>query len=67
MEEEKFTSKKDIRKKKVVQLNLLDGFFVNEFSSVAQAARETGISKSGIAKTCRGLNKTAGGYLWKYN
>ncbi|MGO3812665.1 NUMOD1 domain-containing DNA-binding protein [Mesonia sp.] len=50
----------------MVQLSLEDEV-INEFSSVAQAARDTGISKSGIAKTCRGLNKTAGGYIWKYD
>jgi DNA-binding phage protein len=50
----------------VAQLSL-EGEVINEFSSVAQAARDTGISKSGIAKTCRGLNKTAGGYTWKYD
>jgi len=66
LEEEKFTPKKDARKRKVVQLSL-EGEVINEFSSVVQAARDTGVSKSGIAKTCRGLNKIAGGYIWKYD
>lgn len=63
---EPFIPDKDARKKTVIQLTL-EGEKINKFSSVAQAAKRTGVSKSGIAKACRGLNKTAGDYCWKYN
>lgn len=36
------------------------------YSSTREAARQTGIDQSSISKACRGIQKTAGGYHWKY-
>lgn len=51
--------------KKVVQYNL-DGTFVNEYISGADAARKTGLCKTCIYDVCKGKLKQTGGYLFKY-
>ena len=63
---DEFTPKKDKRRKEVLQLDL-EGNIVAQFKSVAEASRQTGFSKSPIAKTCRGERKSAGGFLWRYD
>ena len=63
---DKFTTKKDKRRKEVIQLDV-DGNIVAEFKSVAVASRQTGIGKSPIAKTCRGEQEQTGGYFWEYS
>ncbi len=51
--------------KPVIQLTI-DGDFVAEFISQSEAARQTGIDNSYISGCCRGKNKSAKGYKWKY-
>lgn len=51
--------------KKIVQYSI-DGVLVNNYESMAQAERETGISNRCISMCCLGKHKTAGGYVWKY-
>jgi hypothetical protein len=36
------------------------------YDSIAEASTITGLDSSSISKTCRGVNNTCGGYLWKY-
>lgn len=60
-----FSPSGDKRRKKVRQLDS-DGNLLAEYNSVAEASRQTGISKSPIAKSCRGEQKTTGGYFWNY-
>ena len=55
----------DKRKKTVKQISL-DGSLINEFQSVAEASRMTGISKTCISRCCRGEREQTGGFLWKY-
>ena len=38
---------------------------VSTYSSLAEAAKATGVSHSGISKTCSGTYQSAGGYVWK--
>ncbi|WP_394345717.1 hypothetical protein [Gelidibacter gilvus] len=45
---------------------ILTLFPIAEYESVAEASRQTGISKSCISKVCRGERKQSGGYIWKY-
>lgn len=52
-----------IRKKQVAQIDL-DGNELAKFDSVAQAVEKTGINN--IDKAARGVIRTAGGYVWKY-
>lgn len=53
----------DKRFKSVIQKDL-NGEFVQEFKSIAEASRHTGVSKSSIAKNVRGEYNKAGGFLW---
>lgn len=51
---------------KPVQQFTPSGVAIKEYPSRKAAAKETGISKSGISACCRGQRKTAGGYCWRY-
>lgn len=51
--------------KQVIQLDKF-GKVVSQFSSMSEAARQTGIAWSGISQACNGWYKTAGGYFWKF-
>lgn len=46
----------------------LNGEFIKEYPSAAQAQRETGIWSTNILATCNGYpdHATAGGYVWKF-
>lgn len=48
----------------VQQFDLNDNLIAS-FSSIAEAACETGVSTKGISEVCRGRNKTAGNFKWK--
>lgn len=50
--------------KKVIQLDLNDNV-LNEFESMVQAERETGVSRSSISSCCNGERKSAGGFKWR--
>ena len=52
--------------KNVVQYDL-NGRFVNKFECIADAARAVNGDSSFISRTCKGLSKTAYGYVWKFN
>jgi hypothetical protein len=56
----------DKRRKEVLQIDI-EGNLVAQFKSVAEASRQTGISKSPITKTCREEQDQAGGYYWNYS
>ena len=43
-----------------------DGKFVNEYPSIKEAGRYTGINQGNICLCCKGRRFTAGGYIWKY-
>ena len=62
---EKFIPESDNRKKEVVQYNL-NGNLLAQYSSVAEASRKSGLSKTCIARCCRGERKQSGGFFWKY-
>lgn len=49
---------------KVIQLDLNDNV-LNEFESMHQAERETGINATSISACCNGKRKSAGGYKWR--
>lgn len=44
----------------------LEGEFVAEYTSIKEAASKNKINQSNISKACIGINKTAGGFIWKY-
>lgn len=62
---EQYTPIIDQRKKKVYQYTL-EGKWIAEFTSVSEASRITGISKTCISRCCRGEREQTGGFLWEY-
>ncbi|MDQ1146608.1 hypothetical protein QE429_003435 [Bacillus sp. SORGH_AS 510] len=52
-------------KKSIVQLDL-KGNFINEYSSMKEAANEIGKDYFNISACCRGITKTAYGFKWMY-
>lgn len=63
---EVFVPEHDNRKKGVIQ-SFLDGVLIAQFISVAEASRKSGLSKTCIARCCRGERENSGGFLWKYS
>lgn len=63
---ESFVPELDNRKKEVIQ-SFLDGGFITQYISVAEASRTTGVSKTCISRCCRGEREQSGGFLWKYS
>jgi hypothetical protein len=51
---------------KAVIQTTLSGDFVNEYPSLAEAARLTNNDKTGISDCCRGALKSSGGYVWRF-
>lgn len=51
---------------KPVEQYSLDGQLLGTFRSAAEAARQLGLDGSTISKVCRGVNKTHGGFIFKY-
>jgi hypothetical protein len=51
--------------KPVVQLDI-NQTIINTFISIAEASRNTGIRGDSISACCRGVQKSSGGYIWKY-
>jgi hypothetical protein len=54
-------------KKLKVSQYTLDSVFIKEYDSPADAENETHIYQTHISSVCRGVRKTAGGYIWKYS
>ncbi len=51
--------------KPIIQLSK-NNEIIHFYPSIAQAARETGIRQSDISMCCSGINKSSGGYIWRY-
>ena len=39
---------------------------IKKYESIAQAVRETGVNSKSIRDTAKGIQKHAGGFVWKY-
>ena len=55
----------DANSKKVLQLTKA-GEFICEWSSMNEASRQLKINCGHICSCCKGIRKSAGGYVWKY-
>lgn len=44
----------------------LDGAVIKRYGSAKEATKETGVNVTNISRVARGLAKTAGGFVWKY-
>lgn len=45
----------------------LGGELIKEFDSMTLASESTGISVQGISNCCNNINKTSGGFIWRYS
>ncbi len=54
-----------LRRKKVRQFTL-KGKYVRTFDSLTEAAAFMGLKPGGLSSTCKGTQKTCGGYKWAY-
>ena len=61
----KHKGKEHPRARKILQYDI-NGGFIKEYDSIVDAANTVNGSKSSICGCCRGKNKTASGYVWKY-
>lgn len=52
-------------KKKIVGQYALDGEFIMKYSSVSEASKITGCSRTHIGSVCSGNRKSCGGFFWK--
>ena len=55
---------------KTVKVDMIDrdtGKLLRSFNSIKEASRTTGTNYSTLINCCRGIYKTAGGYVWKYS
>ena len=60
-----FSGDKNPKAKKVVQLSL-DNHYINTFSTLVEAGKSIGQKSSNITVCCQNINRTAGGYKWRY-
>lgn len=60
-----FNAAYDSRKRTVIQSDL-HGNFVSRYISVSNASKCTGVSKTCIARCCRGERQNSEGYIWNY-
>lgn len=51
---------------RIVSQYSLDGNYIDTYDSAAQASEITDADSSGIIAACRGKQKSAGGYQWRY-
>jgi hypothetical protein len=49
----------------IVQIDK-NGIIIAEYPGISEAARLTGLNKSGICECCKGKRKTFGGFKWQY-
>ncbi len=57
---------KDSMRSKALSQYTKDGIYIRDFEGLRDASRITGVSSSGIGQTCRKIQNSAGGYIWKY-
>jgi len=58
---------RDARKdKKIVYQYSQSNELINVFESIREAERKTGIQHTHISRCCRGIERQAGGFIWKF-
>lgn len=62
------TNYKEISKKLMKSISQFDlqGNFIRDWDSAIQAEQELNLSNGGISAVCRGKQKTAYGFIWKF-
>lgn len=57
---------KDIKYRAVTKCDI-NGNSIQEYSTTHIAAKENNVSECSITNCCRGRQKSAAGFIWKYN
>ena len=57
--------KRKDNKKKIIQYSI-NGDLIADYDSTMEAERNTNVNHSSIIRCCKGKQKEAGGYIWKY-
>ena len=60
-----FVPPEERKRKEAIQLDL-EGNLLAVYKSISEASKSTGISKTCIARCCRGEREQTGGFLWRY-
>ena len=60
------TGCKNVLSKTVIRIDAQNGEEIDVFAGMMDACRATGIPHESICRCCKGKQKTAGGYIWKY-
>lgn len=63
---EKIEGYKNPKEKRIVQIDPKINIVVSMYSSITNASIQTNLSYKNISKVLNGINKTAGGYIWRY-
>jgi group I intron endonuclease len=53
------------RSKSVLQIDI-NNIIISSFTSILEASKHTNTSSTNIVRVCKGKQKTAGGYKWRY-
>ena len=40
--------------------------FIKEYDTISDAVRDNGLTPGTISRCCKGVTKSAGGFIWKY-
>lgn len=64
--DEAHKAKLKVSRARIVSQYSLDGNYIDTYDSAAQASEITDADSSGIIAACRGKQKSAGGYQWRY-
>lgn len=65
-EETKKKISKSQKRKPVAQMNKDTGEIIAIYESLSEAMRKTGAQITNISNCCKGKNRTAGNYIWKF-
>jgi hypothetical protein len=57
--------KNGVTSKPIIQYDL-NGKYIKEYPSMHEAARQLGVKQGGISMCCRGIAKTAYGFIWLF-
>lgn len=60
------TDTSHIHRKSVIQYTL-NGVKIKTFNSIREASYSVGVDETGIIRSCKGVQRTSGGYIWQYN
>ncbi|PRY38521.1 group I intron endonuclease [Spirosoma oryzae] len=58
--------RKGLKTRKVVYQYSLDGTLLNTFNGLVEVKSELGLNPSAISRCCKGLQRQAFGFIWKY-